>query len=1188
MDPTTPPPVFDTEKCDVAYVPPVPDIALDPTINDPPGPINDCQEFVPPPLPAPPPCPAITIGGGDDGGSVVMNCDVTEPSVSFTITRSSCCSFDFALAIEIPCPDLYVGDAAIEAFKTDDFDAVPTISFDIVACPAPYDGCAFEFQIDISVPIFCPTLTVVSAEISTTDAASPPVLNFVVTKNAEDCSFDFEIEIVVPVGCPTFEVASAVIDTTDALSPPTISFTIVKPDPDACAFEFEIEIFVPVGCPTLEVASATIDTTDALSPPTISFTIVKPDPDVCAFDFEIEIFVPVGCPTLDVGTTSIETTDALSPPTISFTIVKPDPDVCAFEFNLEIVVPVGCPTLEVGTTSIETTDALSPPTILFTIVKPDPDVCAFEFNLEIVVPVGCPTLEVGTTSIETTDALSPPTLVFTIVKPDPEVCAFEFNLEIVIPTCVDLEITTTEIETTDEDSPPTLLFTVTKPVPEDCAFEFVLEIVIPVCVPFFTIDYTVATTSLYAAPTLTFTITKTPGCVYEVVFDLVVPAGCPNLGVGSAEIGTTDPDSPPTVDFSVEQPDPAVCTFLFYLDIVVPFCVPEFEIEYTVATTGHYYPPTLTFTIERRPDTCIYDVVFDLVTPAGCPTLGVGAAEIGTTDADSLPTIDFSVEQPDPLVCAFLFYLDIVVPFCVPDFDVTYTVATTSLYAMPALEFSVTRTPGTCNYAIEFALTVPAGCPELTVNTSPVATTDPDSPASLTFTVTQPNPAVCAWEFAFALTIPVCVPTFDIDATVATSYGLFEPTLEFTIERVPGGSVYDVVFDLVIPVVCTALAVGTSEILTTGPDSPPALVFTVTPGDGCSWTLDLSIVVPICVPEFEYDVWVSTTDTLTPSLTFTIERQDGTCVYDVLFHLYVPVVCTTLTVGTSSISTTDPDSGPTLDFDVTAGEGCSWTLDLAVVIPVCVPTFNYDIWVSTTDTAVPDLTFTITRDPGTCDYDVLFHLYVPYTPPCVPEFTVRTATVVTDIGSYDGSFTFDIVPHPTVPCRYYIDYEIHFPMPTTAAPGYVGTFLTAVGCNSYTHADIYAVGYATNAGSTAYDGCGCCSSTPPPTSPGALRALAEDEVNAILDFDALPEPELTNSRTLGGPLLVRLANHTPFPLRLTAVNSEGKETVPETAQPFMPAAVTVQYGQVVRVRLADGRLLREVRPTRTTNIKMTF
>jgi hypothetical protein len=80
-----------------------------------------------------------------------MNCDATQPTVEFTVTRTACCSFEFNLDIDIPCPTLTVTSATIAVAP-----GAPTISFVIVKCPGE-DGCTFDFELDITIPTVCPT-----------------------------------------------------------------------------------------------------------------------------------------------------------------------------------------------------------------------------------------------------------------------------------------------------------------------------------------------------------------------------------------------------------------------------------------------------------------------------------------------------------------------------------------------------------------------------------------------------------------------------------------------------------------------------------------------------------------------------------------------------------------------------------------------------------------------------------------------------------------------------------------------------------------------------------------------------------------------------------------------------------------------------------------------------------------------
>lgn len=96
--------VFDTTRCQVDPVTPIPDENLlkDPQVPEPPPDIPDCDGSDIPPLPPEPPCPDLSAGRQElvYGGNYADN----PPKVVFEVKKGKCCDFDFEIEIDIPCP----------------------------------------------------------------------------------------------------------------------------------------------------------------------------------------------------------------------------------------------------------------------------------------------------------------------------------------------------------------------------------------------------------------------------------------------------------------------------------------------------------------------------------------------------------------------------------------------------------------------------------------------------------------------------------------------------------------------------------------------------------------------------------------------------------------------------------------------------------------------------------------------------------------------------------------------------------------------------------------------------------------------------------------------------------------------------------------------------------------------------
>jgi len=132
-------PVFDTEKCDVPCIFPIPDESwLSDTVVPSAAPaIADC---FPSAIPLPPPdplCPTLTVAGGSGGfipfqytPSTSSSSSDDEPSAFayFAITKTECCAFDFNLLLAIPC---------VRIIADNDYPIVSSSSSGFAPCGEP-------------------------------------------------------------------------------------------------------------------------------------------------------------------------------------------------------------------------------------------------------------------------------------------------------------------------------------------------------------------------------------------------------------------------------------------------------------------------------------------------------------------------------------------------------------------------------------------------------------------------------------------------------------------------------------------------------------------------------------------------------------------------------------------------------------------------------------------------------------------------------------------------------------------------------------------------------------------------------------------------------------------------------------------------------------------------------------------
>lgn len=157
ISPASLPPVFDTTKCDVDPVDPIPEEPWfdDTTIPEAPDDIDDCSTT---PVPQPEleiPCPEITVEGDPRGGAVYTKVvPHGQGRAELRIEKGDCCDYDLQLDLDFPCVQLRSTDG-----------------------PLPPDG-----QIPATVTIGAvPSATLIA-------------------KNSDDCVFELGLNIVFPAG----------------------------------------------------------------------------------------------------------------------------------------------------------------------------------------------------------------------------------------------------------------------------------------------------------------------------------------------------------------------------------------------------------------------------------------------------------------------------------------------------------------------------------------------------------------------------------------------------------------------------------------------------------------------------------------------------------------------------------------------------------------------------------------------------------------------------------------------------------------------------------------------------------------------------------------------------------------------------------------------------------------------------
>ena len=174
---------FDVEKCPVDPVTKIPDGGLlsDTTVPDAPDAITDCQSSPIITLPRETPCPDLTVTsavilqGTREDSSVI-----TEPALLFTVTRGTCCEFDFDVRIEIPqiCPTLDFGNAGYSVEVSNAFGY----------------GYAGYYPVNVTS--------------SHAGYAPEGYINLTIVKDPETCAFELDLGLDLTINCPAVESAA--------------------------------------------------------------------------------------------------------------------------------------------------------------------------------------------------------------------------------------------------------------------------------------------------------------------------------------------------------------------------------------------------------------------------------------------------------------------------------------------------------------------------------------------------------------------------------------------------------------------------------------------------------------------------------------------------------------------------------------------------------------------------------------------------------------------------------------------------------------------------------------------------------------------------------------------------------------------------------------------------------------------
>lgn len=289
-------PVFDVDKCPVAYVEPIPGGSLlgDATVADPPPTIPDCLDTAIVPLPPPDPCPEIVQGAA----TIAYGDAVDTPGIAFSVTPGDCCDFTLGLAVQIPCPPITIaGESGITRVITGTTDPVGHISL-VMRREA---DCALDFDIEAAVP--CTTITAPEAPrpVALGDDETGSVA-LALTRTGVGCDLAFDLDLTAPCPAIAGPPAPRPVSFVDPGNPSLVQLSAARYP--GC--QTDLDIGLQLACPALESrvkdkplrGSATGSGTATLSiaPPadsaSLSDSAGNPVRDRCDFAFDLDLALP--------------------------------------------------------------------------------------------------------------------------------------------------------------------------------------------------------------------------------------------------------------------------------------------------------------------------------------------------------------------------------------------------------------------------------------------------------------------------------------------------------------------------------------------------------------------------------------------------------------------------------------------------------------------------------------------------------------------------------------------------------------------------------------------------------------------------------------------------------------------------------------------------------------------------------
>lgn len=635
--------IFDPDKCDIDAVTRISPGGLltNATVPPPPDAITECQLVPIVELPREFPCPdllvtesSIFIGYREDDSKI------TEPALLFTVTKGTCCEFDFKITVEIPdvvCPDMtsLATDGQAITVTGGTPGALPDGKIYLTVVKDDL-SCAFDFDVDFDFTFSCPALTS-NAKNGTAitflqgpDGSQPEGKIYLTVTNTEDCAFEFDVNVDFTFSCPSLTSDAELgrdISVYQGINgaPPEGKIYLTVNNTTDCAFDFDVDFDLTFSCPALtsnsaEGTAAVITQGTAGDLPEATITLTINNTENCAFEFDVNFDLTFSCPALESkaeeGNSIVVTQGVLGALPEGYIYLNLiNTENCNFEFNVDFDLTFSCPALtslsESGTpvTVTQGIPGALPEATLYLAVT-NTENCSFEFNVEGDLTFSCPAIKSlatdGVPIVISRDGTEPSGKI-TLTVNTAEDCSFDFdvNLDLALP-CPTMTVAAPagaaiQVSPGVAGKLPTGTIYLTAEPSDNCSYDFDVAL-----------DFTFSCPACLSLSDAGTSVTLTRN--------------------GSPAVGDTAPTG--TIYLTVENTED--CTFEFAADLELDLPCAEMtslnddgiDVYVERGVDGELTTGTIYLTVENTED-CSYEFKADLDIVTCCPAL-TSLSEDGT------------------------------------------------------------------------------------------------------------------------------------------------------------------------------------------------------------------------------------------------------------------------------------------------------------------------------------------------------------------------------------------------------------------------------------------------------------------------------------------------------------------------------------------------------------------------------